>query len=133
MSTLTDAQADLFLAPNIGSVATIRDDGSAHPTPAWVDWDGEHVLVNTVVGRVKERHPQRTTGLGVGRRRQRPGTLRVGDGHGEHSAPTVRVDHIDAMANKYLGLERYLPEFGEPGDVRVIARIEPTLVTDWNI
>jgi PPOX class probable F420-dependent enzyme len=133
MSTLTDAQAALFLAPNIGSVATIRDDGSAHLTPAWVDWDGEHVLVNTVVGRVKERHI----------RSGRPVSVLVVDANDPARYVSVTgpatlstdgaVDHIDAMANKYLGLERYLPEFGEPGDVRVIARIEPTLVTDWNI
>jgi len=133
MSTLSDSQAALFLATNIGSVATIRDDGSAHLTPTWVDWDGSHVLFNTVIGRLKERNI----------RAGRPVSVLVIDANDPARYVSVTgeailstdgaADHIDAMANKYLGLERYPAEFGKPGDVRVIVRIKPTLVTDWNI
>lgn len=133
MTTLSDAQAELFLAPNVGAVATMRKDGSAHLTPVWVDWDGSHVVVNTVVGRIKERH------LRAGR----PVSVLVVDANDPARYVSVTgtatlttdgaEDHIDAMARKYLGLDKYPVEYRSPGDERIIARIEPTLVTDWNI
>ena len=56
MPTLTQEQVRLLKEPNVGVLATIRPDGTPHATPIWVDWDGEHVVFNTAVGRAKERH-----------------------------------------------------------------------------
>lgn len=42
-------RAHLFLA-------TIMADGSPQVTPVWFDTDGEHILVNTNEGRVKDRN-----------------------------------------------------------------------------
>jgi PPOX class probable F420-dependent enzyme len=55
---LSDTQARLFVGANIGTIATLRPDGSPHVTPVWVDWDGEHVLVNTASA-VKQAHLRR--------------------------------------------------------------------------
>ena len=44
-----DSKAWLFLA-------TLMPDGSPQVTPVWFDTDGEHVLVNTNEGRVKDRN-----------------------------------------------------------------------------
>jgi hypothetical protein len=35
--------------------------------------------------------------------------------------------HIDAMAKKYLGKDKY--PFGQPGEVRVIFKVKPEHVT----
>ena len=34
-------------------------------TPTWVDWDGEHVLVNTAEGRAKPRNIRRDPRVSV--------------------------------------------------------------------
>ena len=47
MATLTEGQASFMHdEPNVGVVAALREDGTAHQTVVWVDWDGEHVLLN---------------------------------------------------------------------------------------
>src|SRR5204862_6147772 len=56
MAKLTDEQAQLFLDKNFGALATIREDGTPHVTPVWVDYDGEHVVFNTATGRAKWKH-----------------------------------------------------------------------------
>src|SRR5262249_20643126 len=57
MSKLTEAQR-AFIGDNryAGVFTTVRSDGSLQATPVWVDVDGDDVLVNTRVGRAKERH-----------------------------------------------------------------------------
>jgi len=57
--TLTEAQAQLLLAKNFAYVATIRRNGWPHLTPMWIDWDGEYVLFNTTVERLKAKHLSR--------------------------------------------------------------------------
>ena len=47
MATLTDNQAQLFLDPNFGVVATVKPDGSPQTSVVWIDWDGENVVFNT--------------------------------------------------------------------------------------
>ena len=59
VAKLTDEQAQLFLGKNFGAVATIREDGTPHVTPVWLDYDGEHVLFNTATGRAKWHHMRR--------------------------------------------------------------------------
>jgi PPOX class probable F420-dependent enzyme len=133
MTTLSDAEASVLLAPNLAALATIRDDGSPHVTPLWVDWDGKHVLINTAVGRIKERHI----------RSGRPVTVLVVDqentvryvqvtGHAELTTDGADA-HIDKMATKYMGLETYPEAFRAPGEVRVIAKITPERVVSWNV
>ena len=44
-----ETRAFLFLA-------TLMPDGSPQNTPVWFDHDGEHILINTNEGRVKDRN-----------------------------------------------------------------------------
>jgi hypothetical protein len=62
---LNEAQALMLLEPNPAIITTLRSDGRAHSTLGWVDWDGEFVLLNTVVGRLKERHLRRDDRISV--------------------------------------------------------------------
>ena len=45
----------LFDGKNFAFVATVNRDGSPQVTPVWVDTDGKYILVNTAIGRVKQR------------------------------------------------------------------------------
>ena len=46
-------------APNFWHLGTINRDGSPHITPMWIDLEGDHVMFNTAIGRVKEENLRR--------------------------------------------------------------------------
>jgi PPOX class probable F420-dependent enzyme len=130
MDTLTDKQAALFTGRNWGVIATIREDGSPQATPVWIDYDGESVLVNSARGRTKvtniERDPRATVTV-LPAENQQSGYVMV-------SGPATIVDegareHIDMLAKKYLGEDKY-PYLG-PGEQRVIIKIKPERVDGY--
>ena len=51
MPKLGEKQAELFRGKNWATVVTLREDGSPHATPVWIDTDGENVIFNTSIGR----------------------------------------------------------------------------------
>ncbi len=65
MPTVPDAYADLFEKPSVANLATLLPTGYPHVTPVWVDYDGEHLLVNTARGRRKERNVARNPSVGL--------------------------------------------------------------------
>jgi PPOX class probable F420-dependent enzyme len=124
---LNDKQAALFTDRNWGVIATIREDGSPQATPVWIDYDGENVLVNSARGRTKvrniERDPRATVTV-LPAADQQSGYVMV-------SGPAKVVDegaleHINMLAKKYLGADKY-PYLG-PGEERVIIQIQPERV-----
>jgi PPOX class probable F420-dependent enzyme len=127
VAKLSVKQAKLFTDRNWGVIATVREDGSAHVTPVWIDYDGEAVLVNSAHGRTKvvnlQRDPRATVTV-LPAEDQQSGYVMV-------SGPAELVDegareHIDKLAKKYLGEDRY-PYLG-PGERRVIIKIHPKIV-----
>ena len=112
-----------------GFVATVMPDGTPQVTPVWVDYDGTHVIFNTAKGRVKERNLRRDGRV----------TLVVSDPANPYRYIQVRgraslseegADaHIDKLAKKYLGMDKY--PHRQPGEVRVIVRITPEAVQTW--
>jgi PPOX class probable F420-dependent enzyme len=130
MATLTDKQAALFTGRNWGVIATIREDGSPQATPVWIDYDGESVLVNSARGRTKvtnvERDPRATVTV-LPAEDQQSGYVMV-SGPATITEEGAR-EHIDMLARKYLGEDKY-PYLG-PGEQRVIIKIEPELVDGY--
>lgn len=58
MASIPESHRDL-LAPETRSfmqLATLMEDGTPQLTPVWFLWDGEHVVVNSARGRVKDRN-----------------------------------------------------------------------------
>lgn len=117
----------LLEAANIAHLATLMADGTPHVTPVWVDVEDSLVLVNSAEGRVKVRNLRRDPRVG----------LSVVDRDNPYAAASIRGrvreiteagadEHIDALAKKYLGEERY--PMRRPGERRVIVRIEPVHV-----
>jgi PPOX class probable F420-dependent enzyme len=127
MAKLSEKQADLFRGKNWGTVVTLRADGSPHATPVWIDTDGEHVLFNTAVGRAKERHLRRDPRVSVTvlpAENQQAGYVSVSG-----TAEIVEegaFDHIDKLAQKYIGQEKY--PYLQPGEQRVIVKVSPDKV-----
>jgi predicted pyridoxine 5'-phosphate oxidase superfamily flavin-nucleotide-binding protein len=48
---ISENALDLFEKPALAHLATVMPDGTPHVTPVWVDYDGTHILINTVRGR----------------------------------------------------------------------------------
>jgi PPOX class probable F420-dependent enzyme len=124
MAKLTDNDVALLNEINLAHVATVDEDGTPHVTPVWVDTDGEHILFNTAKGRVKYNNMVRNPAVAVSvvdktddyRTLWVKGTVELVEEGAD--------DHIDRLAKKYLGKDRY--PFRNPTEQRVIVRIKPT-------
>jgi PPOX class probable F420-dependent enzyme len=115
---------DLFDKKAFASLGTVMPDGRPQVTPVWVDYDGTHVIVNTAKGRAKDRNMRREPRV----------SLAIIDPDNPYRYLEVRgrvaeitedgADlHIDKMAKKYLGQDKY--PYRQPGEVRVLYKIVP--------
>ncbi len=63
-ATIPEDKRDLlsFEKKVFANLALVLSDGSPQVTPIWFDWDGEHIVINTARGRVKDKvlhkHPR---------------------------------------------------------------------------
>jgi PPOX class probable F420-dependent enzyme len=127
-SPIPDKYLDLFDKKIFAGLATVMPDGSPQVTPVWIDFDGENLLVNTAVGRRKDKNLQRDSRV----------SLMLVDPDNPYRYLEVRGqvaerthdgadDHINKMAKKYLGKDVY--PFRQPGEVRVLYKIKPERVS----
>ena len=132
MAKLSEKQAELLRGRNWGTVTTLRADGSPHSTPVWIDTDGENVLFNTAIGRAKERHLRRDPRVSVvvlPAENQQSGYVSV-PGPADLSEDGA-LDHIDKLAQKYIGADTY--PYLQPGERRVIVKVTPEKVDGFGI
>src|SRR5262245_32097147 len=59
MARLTPAQRTFLSEVRFGTAATLNAGGSPQLTAMWYDLDGDTIVMNTAVGRLKERNLQR--------------------------------------------------------------------------
>jgi PPOX class probable F420-dependent enzyme len=115
---------DLFQKKAFASLATLMPDGKPQVTPVWVDFDGKHLLVNSAKGRVKDRNMRRDPRVSLALiDPDNPYRYLQVQGHVAEITENGADQHIDKMAKKYLGLDKYPNR--QPGEVRVIYKIEP--------
>ena len=115
---LPDELKAILDGPNFASLATINEDGSPHNSTMWVERDGDLIVFNTVIGRVKWRNIERDPRVGVTTYgRDNPYAQYTVSGRVVDMPESGAEDGIDRLANKYLGVERY--EWRQPGQVRV--------------
>jgi len=124
MAQLTDKQRR-FIAENpyVGTVTTLRQDGSPHNTIVWVDAENGVVSFNTAVGRAKERYL----------RKDPRATITIVDPEnayqwvsisGQVQMTTEGADEqIDRLAKKYLGKDEY--PWRNPDEQRISVKITP--------
>ena len=115
---------DLFQKRAFAHVATIMRDGSPQVTPVWVDYDGTHVRFNTARGRVKDKNLQRNPKIAL--------SIQDPDNPYRYLQIRGRVvevtekgadEHIDGLAKKYTGQDRYAHR--RPGEVRITVKVLP--------
>jgi PPOX class probable F420-dependent enzyme len=125
---LSDEAKRLLAGVNFGHLATLMPDGSPQVTPVWVDHDGEYVLVNTEEERQKPKNMRNDPRV----------ALSITDSENPYKWVMIRgrvvdmtheggSDHIDKMAKKYMGLDKY--PYYQPDKARIIVKIEPEHVT----
>jgi PPOX class probable F420-dependent enzyme len=127
-NTIKSEQVNRLLQDkNFGYLATLMPDGSPQVTPTWLDTDGEYIIVNTALGRLKYENVLRDPRVAIS----------IADNANPYNMVTVRgkvvehttsgaEEHIDKMAKKYMGLDKY-PGRG-PGEKRVLLKIKPSKV-----
>ena len=124
MAAIPEQYKDLFQKKAFANLATINADGTPQVTPVWVDFDGTHIRFNTAKGRVKERNLRRTpkVALAILDPDNPYRYLRV-SGRMVEITEQGADPHIDALAQKYLGKDKY--PFRQPGEVRLLCKILP--------
>ena len=103
-------------------------DGSPQVTPVWFDFDGTHVRINTAKGRVKDKNMRQNRQVALAiQDPENPYRYLAVRGRVEDITETGADAHIDSLAKKYLGQDRY--PYRKAGEVRVIYRIRPDRVS----
>ncbi|HEX3740299.1 MAG TPA: PPOX class F420-dependent oxidoreductase [Terriglobales bacterium] len=121
--SIPDKYRDLFSKRAFASLSTLMPDGSPQVTPVWVDLDGDLVLVNTARGRQKDKNMRRDPRV----------AMAIIDPENPYRYIEVRgrvaeiteegADaHIDKMAKKYLGADKY--PYRQASETRVIFKIQ---------
>ena len=116
--------ADLFDKRAFGQLATLMPNGAPQVTPVWVDYDGTHVIFNSARGRQKDRNVRRDPRVAV--------TVVDPDNPYRYLEVRGRVAeiteqgadaHIDRLAKKYLGMDKY--PYRKSDEVRVMYKVKP--------
>jgi len=118
---------ELIEGANIAHISTLGKSGRPQINPVWIDSDNGHLVVNSAEGRTWPNNLRRDPRV----------TLSVANQENPYEYVTVwgRVvdeDHegadenINDLSKKYLGKDEY--PFREPGEERVLFRIEPERV-----
>ena len=103
-------------------LATVMPNGSPQVTPVWFDTDGEHILINTNEGRVKDRNMKERPRVAMVI--QDPvDPFRYLQIRGEVVGYTREGgdEHIDLLSHRYRGE----PWDYRPGQKRIIFKIRP--------
>ncbi|HEY6328198.1 MAG TPA: PPOX class F420-dependent oxidoreductase [Blastocatellia bacterium] len=121
---IPDQYKDLFSKKAFANLATVMPDGTPQVTPVWVDYDGQYVLVNSARGRQKDKNMRRDSGVALSII-DPDNPYRYLEVRGKVSEVTEdgASDHIDKMAQKYMGVDKY--PYRRPGEVRVLYKITP--------
>jgi PPOX class probable F420-dependent enzyme len=122
MATIPDQYKDLLQKKAFAHLGTVMKDGSPQVTPIWFDYDGTHVRINSAKGRWKDKNMRNRPKVALSipdpdnpyRYMQIRGTVTEVTENGADA-------HIDSLAKKYLGQDKY--PYRQPGEERVIYKI----------
>jgi PPOX class probable F420-dependent enzyme len=124
---LTRAARKKLTGRNFAFLAELMEDGWPHVSPVWCDVEGDLILVNTAVGRIKERNMRRDDRVAL--------SISEADDPYDHIDIRGRVveiiegekaeEHIHRLGRKYRGWGRFPLQ---PGEQRVTYLIEPVAI-----
>jgi len=125
MAAIPEKYLDLLQQKKtFANLATVMPDGSPQVTPVWFDYKDGRIRVNTAKGRVKARNMKQGSSVALAIM-DPDNPYRYVQVRGRVQRVAENADaHIDSLAKKYLGKDKY--PFAQPGEVRVMYEIEPT-------
>jgi len=117
----------LFQGKNFAFLSTLMNDGSPQVTPTWVDIEDGNIIINTAEGGLKHKNISRDPRIPIW----------VLDKNDPYHMVTVRGrvveqtnvgadGHVDKLAKKYLGLDKY--PLSSATEKRIIIKIKPERV-----
>jgi PPOX class probable F420-dependent enzyme len=108
-------------------LATVMPDGTPQVTPVWFDLKDGLIRVNTARGRVKARNMREGAAVALSiMDPDNPYRYIQIRGRVRRVAEEGAREHIDSLAKKYIGKDKY--PWSRPGEVRVMFEIEPSAV-----
>jgi PPOX class probable F420-dependent enzyme len=127
-NAIPEKYADLFQKRAFAYLATLMPDGRPQVTPVWVDYDGEYVIFNSAKGRQKDRNVRRDPRVALTiSDPENPYRYLEIRGRVEEITEQGAAHHIDKMAKKYLGVDKY--PYAQAGEVRVMYKVKPEHTT----
>jgi PPOX class probable F420-dependent enzyme len=128
---LPEKAKEILSKKTFAHLATLMSDGSPQVTPVWMDYEGDRIVINTAEGRVKPRNMRHDPRVALSATDpDNPYEAVVVRGRVDEMTHEGADEHIDAMAKKYLGKDRY--PFRQTGEQRVKVYIEPEVVKGAN-
>jgi PPOX class probable F420-dependent enzyme len=128
MAEIPSEAKHLLKGKTFAHVATLMPDGSPQVSPVWIDEEGGLVVFNTAEGRLKPENLRRDPRVALSvTAEENPYETMMIRGKVVEMTPEGADDHIDALANRYMGVDEY--PLRKPGEERVIVKIEPEKVT----
>ena len=127
MALIPDSHAGILDTKALLYLGTQNKDGSPQVSPVWFDTNGDIIEVNSAKGRLKDLNMRVRPEVSVAIVDPENPYRWVGmQGTVVEVTENGADEHIDALANKYLGVDSY-PNRQE-GQVRVIYRIRANKV-----
>ena len=125
---IPESYEDLLSSTALAHVATVGPHGEPQNNPVWFDWDGQYLKFSQTKARQKYRNLSRDprAALSIVAPDNPYRYLEV-RGEVEKIEEDPNLDFINAMAKKYLGMDKY--PYHQPGDERVVLFIRPEHTT----
>jgi PPOX class probable F420-dependent enzyme len=131
---ISAAGVKLLQEPQIAHFVTLMSDGSPQITPVWVDVedDGSAMLINSFEGNLKTQNIGQNPQVAVSVvDKNNPWRYVIVRGTVVEQTRDGADEHIDKLAQKYLGQEKY--PFRRPDQQRIILRIKPHHVMELGV
>ena len=132
--TVPNTHLDLFQKPVHGVLTTMMPDGTPQSSIVWVDYDGEHVLINTTLDRQKGRNMSANPKVAL-LVIDPEDTSRWIEVRGQVTEMTANgaEAHADLLTQRYTGKQHFYRDIYPPEqkdkETRVIVKIQPLKVS----
>ena len=127
MAAIPDEAKHLFENKDFAHVATLNADGSPQVSAVWIGIDGDLITFNTAEGRLKTKNLQRDERVAISiAAQENPYESLIVQGKVVELTHDGADEDIDALAKRYMDVDSY--PFRQPGEERVIVKIEPEKV-----
>ena len=120
---ITKEAIKILEGKNFASLATINRDGSPQVSVVWIDYNDNHILINTAKNRIKTNNMKRDPRVSISvTDAKNPYYQITFKGIVKNISESNADDHIHSLAKKYLNQDKYPISDKE---IRVIVSIEP--------